>query len=279
MSESDHVVRAITQDGAFRVVAVQATEMAREVVKAQKAEGASARVLAEMVTGAVLVRESMAPDLRVQGILQGGRTRVVADAYPDGGTRGLVQGQAHIDLSKGGVLQIMRSLHNGSLQQGIVEVGPSGNVSAALMEYMQSSEQVASFIAVGALVEDGTVSAAGGYLVQLLPEVGRGPLMVMTERLSDFATIEQLMERGDAAPERLLGELLFAMPYDVVGRSPVRFSCPCSETRVMASLASLSRDDIVELTRGTDPLEIACDYCRREYRILPEKLKGLLEAN
>jgi molecular chaperone Hsp33 len=279
MSESDHVVRAITQDGAFRVVAVQATTMAREVAKAQHAEGDSARILAEMVTGAVLVRESMAPDLRVQSILQAGRTRVVADAYPDGGTRGLVQGQAQLDLSKGGVLQVMRSLHNGSLQQGIVEVGTAGNVSAALMEYMQSSEQVASFIAVGAIVRDAAVVAAGGYLVQLLPEVGRGPLMVMTQRLTDFATIEQLLEKGDAGPERLLGEILYAMPFDVVGRSPVRFSCPCNETRVMASLASLSRADIVSLMRGGEPLEIACDYCRREYRINPEKLKGLLEAN
>src|SRR5687768_17894744 len=49
---------------------------------------------------------------------------------------------------------------------------------SALMAYMQTSEQVVSMLAMGTLLEDARVSAAGGYLVQLLPEVGRGPLMV-----------------------------------------------------------------------------------------------------
>jgi len=63
------------------------------------------------------------------------------------------------------------------------------------MAYMQTSEQVDTMLAVSALLDDtGNIRAAGGYMVQLLPEVGRGPLMVMTERLADFRTIEQQLE-------------------------------------------------------------------------------------
>lgn len=272
---NDVVLRAITKDGAFRVITARTTGSARGVTEAQRTSGNTTKVLAELLTGTILMREAMAPDLRVQGLLQLGNGRIVADAYPGGATRALVQGQGPIDATRG-VLQMMRSLHNGSVQQGIVEVS-GGDMSTALMEYMQSSEQVASFVSVATIIDDdGVVVAAGGYLVQLLPEVGRAPLMVMTERLADFAPLATLLATGKGDPEDLMTELLYAMPYEIVGRSAVRYECPCDDTRVAASLASLPKQDIREILADGKVLEIQCDYCRREYRFAPEKLRGLL---
>jgi len=79
---SDLVVRALTEDGAFRVIAARTTETAKGVAESQKASGPRALLLAEMVTAAILVRETMAPDLRVQAILQGEdpKTRIVTDS-------------------------------------------------------------------------------------------------------------------------------------------------------------------------------------------------------
>jgi molecular chaperone Hsp33 len=282
---ADHVVRAITEDGAFRVIAVRTTDTARGVVEAQRAQGPRAHLLAEMLTGAVLVRETMAPDLRVQGILQGDdpKTRIVADSFPDGTTRGLVQLRegAEVTLGERSVLQMMRTLHTGQIQQGIVQASADGGISGALMAYMQSSEQVVSFIAVGAIMtDDGSdVAEAGGYIVQLLPEVGEGPLMVMTERLKDFPSIETLLKQDKAAPELLLHELLYGMPYQEVGRGDLRYACRCSEERLLATLMSLPRSDIRELAQDGDVLEIDCDYCGRHYRLSPQILRGMLAAN
>ena len=89
---NDHVRRAVTEDGAFRVLACLTTETTAAVVASQRAKGAIAQRLADLVTGAILVRETMAPDLRVQVILSDGKKmRLVADALPEGVTRGLVQ--------------------------------------------------------------------------------------------------------------------------------------------------------------------------------------------
>jgi molecular chaperone Hsp33 len=273
---ADVVLRAITQDGAFRVITARTTSSARGVTEAQTTKGPTTQVLAELLTGTILMREAMAPDLRVQGLLKMGKGQVVADAYPGGATRALVhEGGGPVDPAAGGVLQMMRSLHNGAVHQGIVQVA-GGDVSTALMEYMQSSEQVASFVSVAAVVKDNVVEVAGGYLVQLLPEVGRAPLMVMTERLADFAPLSSLLTSGKGAPEDLMGELLYAMPYEIVGRSTVRYECTCDDTRVAASLASLPKKDIREILADGKVLEIQCDYCRREYRFAPEKLRGLL---
>jgi redox-regulated HSP33 family molecular chaperone len=71
-THGDRAKRALTDDNAFRVITVDATETVRGVITAQKVSGEAARVFAELVVGAVLVRETMSPDLRVQAILQSG---------------------------------------------------------------------------------------------------------------------------------------------------------------------------------------------------------------
>lgn len=284
MVHEDTVLRAITDDGAFRVIAADTTATVRGAIASQKVEAPElVRTFADLLTGAVLVRDSMAPDNRLQAILQGDdpRSRMIADTHPDGATRGLLQLPAQarsMPLGQRGILQIARTLHNGSLHQGVVQV-PAGKqtMSSAFMAYMQESEQVVTVIAVGCHLAAGEVVAAGGYMVQLLPEVAEGPLMVMTERLKDFEDIVPLLARGAASPELLLAETLYGMPYTKVGERTVHFGCRCSPERLAGSLASLPRADIESLLEGGKTLDIECDYCRKNYQFTIEQLRSLLQ--
>ena len=284
MVHHDTVLRAITDDGAFRVIAADTTATVRGALEAQQPEGVDlVRTFADLLTGAVLVRESMAPDNRLQAILQGDdpRVRMIADTHPDGATRGLIQLPANtktMPLGERGVLQVARTLHNGQLHQGVIQV-PQGTptISSAYMAYMQESEQVVTVMAVGCHITAGEVVAAGGYMVQLLPEVEEGPLMVMTERLKNFEDIIPLLARGAASPEALLSETLYGMPYTKVGERTVHFGCRCSPERLAGSLASLPRSDIESLMEGGKTLEIQCDYCRKNYEFTMDQLRNLLE--
>jgi molecular chaperone Hsp33 len=283
---SDNVLRAITDDGAFRVIAADTTATVRGALDAQRAATPElARTFADLLTGAVLVRESMAPENRLQAILQGDdpRTRMVADTHPDGATRGLIQipeATTAMPVAERGLLQVARTLHNGTLHQGVVRVPPGAtSLSQAFMAYMQDSEQTVTMISVGCHFSAGEVAAAGGYMVQLLPELAEGPLMVMTERLREFENIVPLLARGAASPEALLAETLYGMPYTKVGDREVRFGCNCSSERLAMSFASLPKADIESLMEGGKPLEIECDYCRKNYAFTQDQLRGLLDSN
>lgn len=284
MTSPDSVLRAMTDDGAFRVIVARTTDTVQHVLSAQGARGVTGKHLGDLVTGAVLFRETMAPNLRVQGILKGsgGSGSLVADSHPSGKTRGLVQlgsGKSEVALGRGAIMQMMRTLPDGKINQGFVEVPESGGISRALMEYMQTSEQVVSMLAMGTLLDADHVSAAGGYLVQLLPEVGRGPLMVMTERLKDFESIDAQLREPGFSPEALLEELLYGMPFTRLEESPVGFDCWCNELRVVSAIATLPRHDIEHLLSSGEVLEIACEYCKREFRIPPARLQGLLDQS
>ncbi len=279
----DHVIRAVSLDGGFRVIAALTTETVIGAIDAQRARGPIAQRLADLVTGAVLVRETMAPDLRVQVILSDDkRHRLVADAMKDGLTRGLVQlpaGSTAGVLDTMNHLTVMRSLNNGALQTGMVQL-PSGRpVAEALMEYFRASEQVASFVAVGVRVVDEQVVAAAGYVVQLLPEVTEAPLQLMTERLDKFEKIEKLLANASAEPRKVLERLLEGIPFDQVGRDDVRFGCICSQERLLTSLATIAQHDLAEMIEANEVLEIGCDYCGKEYKLAPDLLRGLLSNN
>ncbi len=265
------------------MITARTTHTVRGAIEAQNASGETARHFGDLLTAAILFRETMAPNLRVQGILKGSAGgSVIADSHPSGQTRGLIQlkGEAtEIELGTGSVLQLMRTLTNGRINQGVVEVPQQGGITQAMMAYMQSSEQVFSMLAVGTLFEGDRVVSAGGYMVQLLPEVGRGPLMVMTERLREFEAIDPQLANPLFTPSWLLDELLYGMPFTRLEESPVSFGCWCDELRVVAALASLSRDDLEHLLSTNEVLEIACEYCKRDFHIAPARLRGLLEQS
>jgi molecular chaperone Hsp33 len=284
MQGNDTVLRAITDDGAFRVIVARTTDTVQHVLQAQNAQGVTARHLGDLVTGSVLFRETMAPNLRVQGIVKGagGSGSIVADSHPSGKTRGLVQlsGNAtEVAIGPGAIMQMMRTLPSGKINQGFVEVPDAGGISRAMMEYMQTSEQVVSMLAMGTILDGDKVVSAGGYLVQLLPEVGRGPLMVMPERLKDFESIDAQLASPEFTPTWLLEELLYGMPYTRLEESQVGFECWCNELRVVSAIATLPKADVEHLLSSGEVLEIACEYCKREFRIPPARLQGLLNQS
>lgn len=278
----DGILRAVTTDGGFRVVAASTTEMVRGALGAQQPPSDTANLYADFLTASVLVRESMSPDHRMQVFLQGNdkKSRLVADSFPSGITRGLVQLRSdRFEFGGAGVLQVQRTLQSGDLHTGVVGIKEGASISDAFMDYMQDSEQIVTMMSVASIIKDGQVVAAGGYLLQLLPEVDRMKLAVMTERLEDFRDIRGLLEEGKASPEALIEETLYGIAYEQVAERDVSFGCTCDEVRLTASLATLPKADIEELMSSDKPLEITCDFCRKEYVIQTERLRGLLSSN
>ena len=280
---ADKCLRAITDDGSFRVLAVSTSHTTAQIADFQGVSHKTAETLSDLVTATVLFRETMAPSLRVQGILKSsnGEGTVVADSAPEGRTRGLVQAKSAVPLlaNEGALLQVMRSLRNGSINQGVVRVPSGGGITQAMMAYLQESELVVTMLSVAPLLgPQGTILAAGGSLVQLLPEIGKAPLAVMAERLEDFRTIHHLLRRG-MSPEELLFEILHGMPYTPLEESPLSADCWCSEERLLGAIATLGQEEIRSMISDAAPLEINCDYCRKEYTIHPSKLAGLVGPN
>lgn len=282
MGSDDRVVRALTDDGSFRVIAIRSTDTAQGAIHAQKASGAVAQQFGELITGAVLVRETMSPEQRVQVVLKGagGGGSLVADAQPGGLTRGLVQTRGEpFTLGEDSMLQVVRSLAQGQLHQGVVLANGDSGVSGALTSYMLSSEQIVTAVGVSCMMDGDTVKMAGGYIVQILPEVTAEPLRAMTARLESLRSADLMVQDAGGDPDKILAELLADLPYTRVNESPVLYGCPCDLTRVLGALASLGLDEIRKVIETEEVLDVGCDYCGKRYAIQPAQLQGLVSAS
>src|SRR5690606_5591290 len=120
------IFRAMTNDGTFRVVTIDGTQTAKAVCAAQQVRGSSARHLSELVLGAALIRETMSPGLRVQGILRSrdGSGYLLGDSHPSGNSRGLFSRKPEMEefSLNGAILQMVRTMQDGRVQQGLVAV-------------------------------------------------------------------------------------------------------------------------------------------------------------
>lgn len=272
----------MTNDGGFRVMTAITTQTTQGVIDAQHASGEIAVLLADLTTASILVRETMSPSERVQIILvdRHGKAQIIADSNPDGSARGLLRmpsGMQHFELGKGSRLQTMRSLPNGELHRSTIEVPSGATVSDMMKVYMKDSEQIDCAISMGTRMKDGRVEAAGGYLVQLLPELDEPTWMIMQERLKDFADAKAILGKTISDAEHLMNEILYGMPYTDLESSPLRSGCTCSLVRVMASLATLPPSEIKAMIEDGETLELSCDYCNTKYHVGPEQLRGLVE--
>ncbi|HTE54104.1 MAG TPA: Hsp33 family molecular chaperone HslO [Kofleriaceae bacterium] len=287
MVSQDRVTRAMTSDGAFRVIAAITTETATQAAQTQGLAGAGALRLAELITGAVLLRETTQPGRRVQILMRDQRGGVlVADAMPDGSNRGIVNPGAPAgtvpkvpSAVSDTTMQVSYTMQSGALHQGLVGVPAGGDLSNALMRYMQQSEQTLTVISVTALAAGTSgVAAAGGYVVQLLPEAERPALQAMTEHLDRLDRLQELLAGPITSSRELVSCLLSGFDHAELADSPLCFGCTCSEERVLGGLARLTPDERASLLDTDRALEVRCDACGRRYEIDPDQLRAYVVA-
>ena len=275
-SERGVALRAMINDGSFRAITTRTTELVREACAAQQLTGAMAQRFGELLTGALIVRETMAPTMRVQLALRAANANLLADSHPGGMTRGIAQlPDGEIALGQGTELQVMRVLPRGKLHQGVVETNATYGITGALMRYMLTSEQVRSTVDVCVTLDDaGEIAEAGGFIVQLLPEATDEALESMTEHLAALPPLIDWI--AGTTPASLAQTLFGEHEYTVLEESPAFFGCLCSEVRMLGAMATLGREELQSIVASGEVLDIECDYCGTHYKLGAQQLKTLL---
>lgn len=290
MTGEDHWVRAMAGDGAIRVLAARTTgtvDSARQRHNtAPTATAALGRVLTATALLAILLKDDQKLTLRVLG--DGPIGGLVGDGWADGTVRGYAH-HPQVDLplradgkldvggavGRQGLLHVTRDL---GLREPYTGSAPlvSGEIGEDLTAYLWRSEQTPSLVSLGVLVNpDGSVRAAGGLLVQVLP--GADP--AWSRRLEDnaraLAGISRRIEAG-VSPAEMVETVLEGFPARMLGQGPVRFGCACSRERVEGLLAALGRQELTQMLEENEGAEMTCRFCGERYVFGADDLRRLL---
>lgn len=288
----DEIVRAITADGLVKASAITGralVERARNVhTLLPVATAALGRALmAASMMGDALKIDGASLTLQIKG--GGPLGTVLAVSDQEGNVRGYVQ-NPHVELMEKvpGKLDVGRAVgESGSLtvikDLGMKEpyVGTigllSGEIADDVAAYFVESEQIPTACALGVLVGiDQSVTAAGGYLIQLLPGAGEEIISKIEAGVQRVGSVSHALE-GGLDGEGLLRAVLSEFDLEILETHPVEYRCYCSRERVTRALISLGRAELTSLLEEQGQAELTCQFCDKVYRYSREELEDLLK--
>ncbi len=288
----DQIIRMLAKDAPVKAVAVSGrdlVERARQIhTLLPVATAALGRtLLAASMMGDALKEDDGAVTLRVQGGGPLGTVLAVSDS--GGNVRGYVQnphvalmekepGKLDVGSAVGtdGTLTVIKDL--GLKEPYVGSIGLfSGEIADDIAMYFVESEQILTACALGVLVGvDQSVTAAGGYLIQLLPGAKDAVIEKIEAGVQRVGPVSRALEQG-AGPEALLREILREFDMQVLETHPVEYRCNCSRERVTRALLSMGRQELVEMIQEQKGAELTCQFCDAVYRFSQQELEQLLE--
>ena len=287
----DEIVRAITGDGLVKAVAVTGrdlVERARNIhTLLPMATAALGRaLLGASMMGDMLKEEEGSLTLQIKGGGPLGTILAVSDC--NGNVRGYVQ-NPHVELmekyqgkldvgaavGQDGTLTVIKDI--GLKEPYVGSIGLfSGEIADDLAMYFVESEQIPTACALGVLVGlDQSVTAAGGYLIQLLPGASEDMITKIEAGVHAMGSVSHALADG-LDGEGLLRTVLKDFDLEILEKHPVEYRCYCSRDRVTRALISMGKKDLEELIRDQGKAELTCQFCRKHYQFDKAHLERLL---
>ena len=151
----------------------------------------------------------------------------------------------------------------------------SSEIAEDLAYYFTTSEQTPSSVALGVeLGQQAEVVAAGGFLLQLMPEADDTVAEGLTERLANLPPTTTMLRQG-LSPEAIAARLLEGFPYRILGRTELEFACNCSQRQTLNLLRSLGTDELDRLSEEEGGASVTCEYCKEVYTVTVDALREL----
>lgn len=288
---ADHIVRAISKEGYFKATAISGrdlVERARNIhTLLPVATAALGRTLmAASMLGDALKEQNGSVTLQFKGGGPLGTVLAVSDC--EGNVRGYVQ-NPHVELMEKhpGKLDVGRAVGTDGTLTVIRDIGLkepyvgsiglfSGEIADDLAMYFVESEQIPSACALGVLVDtDQSVTAAGGYLIQLLPGAPEEVIDRIEAGIRQVGPVSGALA-GGLDGEGLLRAVLAGFELDILESHPVAYKCYCSRERVTRALISMGREELASLIQEQGQAELTCQFCDAVYRYSKEELEEIL---
>lgn len=288
---ADYLVRGLGFGGSVRAFAVDSTETVGEAQRRHMMWPTATAAVGRLMTGGVMFGAMLKGDDKVVLKIDGGGPlgAILVDSNAHGGVRGYVKNpQTHLKLTDKGKLDVGGAVGTDGMVSIIKDLGMrdyftgqspivSGEIAEDLTYYFAVSEQIPSSVGLGVLVDtDNSVLAAGGFIVQIMPDAEEGTISRLEDRLAKIEPVSIMIRRG-LSPEDILEEIFGEGNIEILDRIPVKFECNCSKERFAEGIISLGKEEIQKIIDEDGTAETQCHFCLETYSYSKEELEALID--
>lgn len=288
----DGVLRAMDVYGTISAVIVSSTNLVEAARQKHKLSYTATAALGRALTAAALVSPVVAKRGQVSMKFQGNGPlgKVVVDATSKGRIRGYVENpQVELPLNSLGNLDVGAAVGTNGYLHVTVDNGfglqhtstvelVSGEIGEDVNRYLVSCHDAGSVLIVGVHLSRTGVEAAGGMLVQLLPDHTEETICKLENNLASFGTFTFLMRRGMGLEEILRRGLQGFELEQLSLRQSLSFDCGCSKERFIQALKVLDKEDLMQMASKGEEAEGRCHFCNAVYHVPSDGLLEIAQA-
>ena len=287
---TNEIVRAMTGDGFVKAAAITGRDIVERARNIHQLLPMGTAALGRTLMGASLMGDMLkeqkgALTLQIKGGGPLGTLLAVSDYQ--GNVRGYVQnpqvelmeqrpGKLDVGAAVGvdGTLTVIKDI--GLKEPYVGSIGLfSGEIAEDLAMYFVESEQSPTACALGVLVGlDQSVTAAGGYIIQLLPGAGEDLITKIERGVRALGSVSTALA-GGLDGEGLLRAVLTDFDLEILEKHPVEYRCYCSRERVSRALISMGREELSDLIAEQGQAELTCQFCDQVYHFSKDELETL----
>ncbi len=291
MTDKSRVTRAITKDGSYRAFFINSTSIVQAACRYHNTSKTMTAVLGRALTaaslmGIMLKNKTDSLTLRIQGDGPAGAIVCVSDYM--GNVRGYAENMdVEVQPHPNGKLNVGGAVGNGNLfvirDLGMNEpyIGScelvTGEIGEDITQYFVSSEQTPTICSLGVKVDkDNMCISSGGFLIQAMPGAEQDLASVIEQNVQMMKPVSLLVQEGKSDTD-ILSAIFGSIEYEVFDSFDAEYRCTCSYDKYLNAIASLSANDVEEVTRDMKPIETVCKFCGKKYMIDPEEVLRLIE--
>ncbi len=287
----DYLVRGIDKSGRIRVFVASTTNLVEEARKIHNTSPTATAALGRILTagaimGAMMKNENDLLTLKISGDGPVGKLLVVAN------NQGQVKGDidfpmADLPSRSDGKLDVGGLVGNDGTITVMMDLGlkepyvgqtnlVTGEIAEDIANFYLVSEQVASAVSLGVLVDkDISCIAAGGYMIQLLPGVTDDEITKIENSLSRILPVSKMIDMG-LTPEEIMDNVLTDFEMEVLDSLDLEYHCDCSREKIEKVIVSLGKKEIEDIIHEDGQAEVVCHFCGTKYQFDKEDLGKLL---
>lgn len=315
------LTRAITKDASAVVSVIDSTDIANKIREIHNTTPAMTAALGSFSTmtsimGYLLKNQNDSVTVRIEG--SGPAGAMIATAEYTGNVRCYaVNAEADVPVKEDKTQDIEKTIGNNIKMTVMKYLGPSnsnaqsttefptGDLSGLFEEYFTQSDQNPAKCHVDIILdEDGSVKAAGAYLIQFLPFVDDE---VKDKILNNSTVIKSVAEEllngkipdeialallsgKTSAPEKKK-EKKIKLPAvkveeenetdeldpNILDSGNVIYECTCSQERVKNALRSIGKAELQKMADEDEITKVQCHFCNHIYTFTPDDVRALMD--
>ncbi|XFA98426.1 Hsp33 family molecular chaperone HslO [Candidatus Izemoplasma sp. B36] len=284
----DYLVKAYAFDGTVRIYAASTTTLVEEARKIHgtwpAASAAFGRVLTASLIMGAMYKGDQTLTTRINGGGPVGEIITFVDAH--GHVKGTIENpEVHfsqknklavgIAVGNNGFIHVTKDLKIRDVFTSSAKL-QTGEIADDFTYYFAASEQIPSSVGLGVLVnEKNEVFASGGFILQLMPGCKEKTIKEIEKNIGEMKPISELINL-DYKPEDII-ELITKGKHEFVDEMPLSYRCDCSKERFEKGIISLGKKEIQNFIDENHPINITCQFCKKEYSFTNKELKELIK--